>query len=292
LMIKESIVEICVVSGKGGTGKTLVTASLAALDGNCVLVDADVDAPNLAMVVGAEEPRESHDYKGGELAVVNETACVGCGECVRVCRFDAVHLDAPPAKVDAIACEGCAACHYACPEGAVAMEERTSGRWQEVPCRFGTIVHGAVLPGEGNSGKFVTELRRHAAEIADGRTVLTDGPPGIGCPVIAALSGVDFALIVAEPTTAGLDDAARVADLARQIRLRSGLCVNKADLDPEFAEKAEKWARDNDIAFLGRLPFSSSAYEAMLSGRAPVEVEGELSAALKSLHEALARALA
>ena len=230
--------QLVVLSGKGGTGKTTVTAALAHLasrETSVVLADADVDAANLELLLSPTR-KEQHTFTSGQLAVIDEALCAGCGTCEAVCRFDAVH---PPARagdfafrVDASACEGCAACHYQCPEDAIRMEPRRSGLWFRSETRFGPLLHARVFAGQENSGKLVTLVKQQARDLArrTGRElVLVDGPPGIGCPVIAAVSGADLALMVAEPSVSGIDDLRRALATARRFRVPSLVVINKAD---------------------------------------------------------------
>ena len=275
--------EIVVLSGKGGTGKTLVCASFAALAGRVVLVDADVEAPNLRLIVGTEKPKEEHIYKGGEVARVDGQLCTGCGGCVEACRFGAVSLNGR-AVVDPLLCEGCAACFYACPHGAVVMEERASGRWWVADCRYGVIVHGRLEVGVGLSGKLVSEMKQQARRLEGEYTLrLVDGPPGIGCPVIASLTGADLAVIVAEPTLSGLHDAQRVAQLAGRFGIKTALCVNKADLNPQMSARIRRWAESASVVWLGELMFDEWAHLAMVEGVSPVERGGALAEAVKAV---------
>ena len=276
--------EIVVVSGKGGTGKTLVCASFAALAGNAILVDADVEAPNLRLVVGAGRILEEHTHSDSEVARVDTSLCKGCGKCAEVCRFGAVALNGV-AVVDDLSCEGCAACFYTCPEKAIVMEPRINGRWWVAECRYGLIFHGRLEVGEGLSGKLVAVLKERARKQSGNyRLRIVDGPPGIGCPVLAALTGADFVVVVTEPTLSGLHDAERVVGVAQHFGLKVGVCVNKADLNPDMTAKLHNWVAQKRLVWLGELPFDETAYSAMANGTSPVELGGRLAAALQSLY--------
>lgn len=276
-----------VVSGKGGTGKTLLVASLAVLAEHVLLVDADVEAPNLRIIVGAAPPREEHYYYGGEVARIDGDHCKGCGRCVDVCRFGAVSINGV-AVVDGLQCEGCAACFHACPENAVVMERRCSGQWWVADCRYGVIVHGKLAVGEGTSGKLVSEMKGYARKlVGDFLMRLIDGPPGAGCPVIAALTGADLAVVVTEPTLSGLHDAKRVTDVAAHFGVKTAVCVNKADLNPQITATLKKWVQQNNFIWLGELPFDKAAYEAMSQGISVVEQGGHLAEAIKQLWKTL-----
>ena len=234
--------EIVVVSGKGGTGKTSVTASLAVLAERPVLADCDVDASDLYLVL-APRILERHEFFGGRKAVVREADCLGCGDCRRRCRFGAVaRRDRSPAgqvfAVDPFSCEGCGVCVRFCPASAIDFPERSCGEWMVSATRCGPMVHARLGIAAENSGKLVSTVRREARRVAEaeGRSlIVVDGPPGIGCPVIASLTGASLVLAVTEPTLSGEHDLARVLDLARHFGIPSAVCVNKWDINPEAA---------------------------------------------------------
>lgn len=267
--------QLVVLSGKGGTGKTSVTgafAHLSSLDGvsaKVVLVDADVDAANLELLL---EPHntEKHDFWGGKLAVIDQAICAGCGTCETVCRFDAVHETGGVFRVDPFACDGCAACVYQCPEGAIEVQEQVAGEWYRSDSRFGPLFHANLTPGGENSGKLVTLVKQRARLLgmdADYDLVLVDGPPGIGCPVISAVSGADLALIVAEPTAAGVHDMRRVLDTTDHFGVRALVCINKADIYPPGTEDVKRFCRERQIQLIGEIPFDLTITEAMVQGQ-------------------------
>ena len=223
--------QILVISGKGGTGKTVLTGALAALAPNKVMADCDVDAANLYLLLNPSI-REKHPFQSGASAVIDPALCSRCGQCSAACRFDAVSRDF---VVNPIACEGCGLCARVCPAGAVIMKENTAGDWFISETRYGPFVHAKLGLAEENSGKLVAKVRETAGEIAESKAadyVIIDGPPGIGCPVIASLSGVDLAVIVTEPSLSAIHDAERVMDLAKHFEIPVKLVVNKWDINP------------------------------------------------------------
>lgn len=269
--------QLVILSGKGGTGKTSITAALAHLASESqdikgiVLADADVDAANLDLVLRPKRLDET-EFLGGSVALIDQDLCRGCGSCEQVCRFGAI---IPPSNggwvfgVDPIACEGCAACVYACPEAAIQMQPQIAGSWFQSVSRFGTLFHAQLLPGEENSGKLVTMVKQQARLNAlDNHLdlVLVDGPPGIGCPVISASSGADMALIIAEPTIAGIHDMERALQTTRHFRVLSMVVINKADVYPQGAEQIRQYCRDHEIKLLGEIPFDESITQAMVRG--------------------------
>ncbi len=252
--------EVVVVSGKGGTGKTSIVASFAALAGNPVLVDCDVDAADLHLVMNPEV-RESGEFSGGKIARVEKELCNGCGKCYELCRFEAiVPQDGPPVKyaVDHLMCEGCGVCAYFCPEKAIAFEDAVNGRWYVSATRFGPMVHAQLGIAEENSGKLVSFLRKKARELAEkeGRSlILVDGPPGIGCPVIASMGSADLLVLVTEPTVSGEHDVARVVELADHFGVPAVVCINKADLNNEVSDRITEWARQRGLQVAGRVRY-------------------------------------
>lgn len=258
--------EIVIISGKGGTGKTSMVSALASLVENAVLCDADVDAADLHLIL-APETDERHDFTSGHTARINVEQCTQCGTCREMCRWNAIREDF---TVDAVACEGCGVCYHFCPESAVEFPENLCGEWFVSQTRFGPMVHAALGIAEENSGKLVSLVRREARTLAEstGRDfILTDGPPGIGCPVIAAIGGADAVLIVTEPTVSGQHDMTRVVDLAAHFGVPAMLCVNKFDLNPEMAGEIEAFAESRGVAPMGRVPFDPIFVRAMVQGR-------------------------
>jgi len=277
--------QLVILSGKGGTGKTSLTASFAhlAYSGKtptlAVLADTDVDAPNLELVLNPRQ-LEEHEFRGGANAMIDPETCMGCGTCEQVCRFEAI---LPPGsnqdlsyQVDPIACDGCAACVYQCPEQAIHMEPQIAGRWFRSDSRFGLLLHAALYPTQENSGKLVTMVKQQARLQAldlDAQIVIIDGPPGIGCPVISAASGADLALVVAEPTAAGIHDLDRVLKLAQHFRIPALVCINKADIYPQGCEQIRSYCEQNQIEIVGTIPFDSTITKAMVQGEPVTEYQ-------------------
>lgn len=272
--MNNGIKQLVILSGKGGTGKTCVTAALAHLASannppvSIVLADADVDAANLELLL---RPRvlESQDFQGGQAARINEDDCLGCGDCAAVCRFEALKINNGTYRVDPIACDGCAACVFQCPEEAIVMREQIVGQWFRSDSRYGPLFHAALHPAQDNSGKLVTLVKQHARLLAmdeNRHLVLVDGPPGIGCPVISAASGADLALIVAEPSTAGVHDMRRVLATTGHFGVPSLVCINKTNIHPAGTIEIEAYCRQHGIRLAGRIPFDTGVIEAMVQG--------------------------
>ncbi len=293
--------QLVVLSGKGGTGKTTVTAAFAHLAAEssrpfkAVLADADVDAANLELVL-APQILSREDFRGGQIAVIDADTCEGCGICQQVCRFEAVVESGLSYTVDPIACDGCAACVYQCPENAIEMVEQVVGQWYCSESRFCPLLHANLYPAQENSGKLVTLVKQHARLLAldnDCDLVLVDGPPGIGCPVISAASGADLALIVAEPTVSGVHDMGRALGTTRHFGVQSLVCVNKADIYPQGTTAIEAYCRENEVEFVGRIPYDVAVPEAMVQGE-PVtryHPDSAASLALRQIWETLTRIL-
>lgn len=277
--------ELVVISGKGGTGKTTLTACFAYLAANKVLADCDVDAADLHILV---EPRTVHDeeFRGGVKARIDRERCVECGECVGSCRFGAISSEP---RVNPMACEGCGVCFYVCPESAVIMEEAVNGRWFISETRFGPMVHAALLPGEENSGKLVALVRNQAKVLARSRKsdlILVDGAPGVGCPVISSITGADHVLIVTEPTLSGLHDMDRALALVKGFNIPVSLVVNKADINSEVATRIEESAARAGASVLGRIPYDAEITRAMVQRRCIVEhANGAANRAIREIWE-------
>ena len=258
--------EIVIVSGKGGTGKTSLAAAFAALAKNGILCDADVDAADLHLLM-QPEVKERTDFMGGSKAVINPDLCTGCGTCLTLCRFDAI---SDRYEVDPIRCEGCGVCVDFCPEQAIDFPVQRCGEWYISATRFGPMVHARLGIAEENSGRLVSLVRKETRQLAEERgldLILTDGPPGIGCPVIAAIGGATALVIVVEPTVSGIHDMERVVDLAAHFRVPGMVIVNKYDLNVEMTETIEQLAVQRNLVVLGRVPFDPVFTRSMVQGQ-------------------------
>jgi MinD superfamily P-loop ATPase len=262
--------QLTVVSGKGGTGKTVVTAGFAALAKEKVMVDCDVDAADLHLLLHPTL-RERHPFSGGSVAVRDATRCTGCGRCSEVCRFGAV---SPEWEIDAVACEGCGYCVRACPAAAIRLEPQQNGEWYVSDTRHGTLVHARLGAGEENSGKLVSQVRKEAQSLAaraGARLIIADGPPGIGCPLIASITGADLVLAVTEPSLSGIHDVQRVAAVAARFGIRFLCTINKHDINPGNSAELESWCGANGIPIAGRIPFDEAVVRAIVAGAPVVE---------------------
>jgi MinD superfamily P-loop ATPase len=265
--------ELVVISGKGGTGKTSLMAAFASLAEKKVLCDADVDAADLHLLMDPDI-KERHDFQGGSTAIINPNNCTQCGLCRDLCRWNAI---SEAFEVDPIECEGCGVCVDFCPEEAIDFPIKTCGEWFISNTRFGPMVHARLGIAEENSGKLVALVRQEAKKLAEKNKLdllITDGPPGVGCPVIASLGGASAVLIVAEPTVSGLHDMERVAQLAAHFKVPGMVCVNKFDLNFDQTEAIEKLAKENKMTVVGRVPFDPVFTESMVKGQTVLEYVG------------------
>ena len=275
--------EILVVSGKGGTGKTTFTSSFALLPPEKVVVDADVDAPDLHILLKPQVV-EAHVFMGKKVAKIGDK-CTKCGICRELCRYDAIGEDY---RVDPVACDGCALCYFACPQDAVSLQEEEAGVWFLSQTRVGPMTHARLHAGQENSGKLVTVIRNRAKELAREEgygLILIDGPPGIGCPVISSMTGVDQILVVTEPTPSGQHDLERIVDLARHFQARVQICINRYDINPPRAQDIEEWCRAQGLEVIGKIPFFQDIPLLQTQEKAPVEVDGEAGQLIKDLWE-------
>jgi len=282
--------ELVVISGKGGTGKTSLTAALASLVENKVLCDADVDAADLHLILDPNILKRT-DFMAGNTAVINTDMCSECGLCRELCQWDAID---EAFCADPILCEGCGVCVYFCPEKAIDFPVKNCGEWFISNTRVGPMVHARLGIAEENSGKLVSLVRQEAKKLAVEKgtdLIFTDGPPGIGCPVIAAIGGANAVLIVTEPSVSGVHDMERVAELARFFKVPAMVCVNKADINPEKTKEIEAFAIENGLIYLGAIPFDSVFTRSMVNRQTVLEYDSNSTAnkAIKNIWEKAAK---
>jgi MinD superfamily P-loop ATPase len=302
--------ELAVLSGKGGTGKTSVVASFAALSEDKVLADCDVDASDLHLVLDPRTIR-TEMFSGSKLAVIDPERCAMCARCVRVCRYEAVleppaavsdpkaspeqagaHHDAaaPTAfRIDESACEGCGACRIVCPAGAIELIDAPTGEWYVSESRLGPLVHARLGIGQEASGKLVTIVRSQAAALAKEKGLklsIIDGSPGIGCPVIASMTGATLALIITEPTMSGLHDLKRVTAVADRLGVPAAVAINRADIHPEVSHEIEEWVAEAGAQMAGTIPYDDAVTAAQMRGLSVVEhSNGAAATAIRALWE-------
>lgn len=292
-MKNSKIEEWVVISGKGGTGKTSITASLASLAAEqcasqprSILADCDVDAADLHLLL-SPEVKERHLFVSGHEAIIDEERCTGCGICEEYCRFNAVdRLENGKYRVNLLACEGCGVCVRFCPVQAIRFEPCECGEWYLSETRYGAMVHARLKAGAENSGRLVSQVRREAKELAEKQgadLIIVDGPPGIGCPVIATLTGATRVLIVTEPTLSGAHDLLRVLELTRHFSIPATVCVNKWDINPDQTAKIERAAEEAGATLAGRVSYDSAVVEAQVAGKSIVEVESRAAEELKQI---------
>jgi len=281
--------QIVIISGKGGTGKTLLSACFAVLVDNKVMADCDVDAANLHLLLHPEI-QETHSFFGLDKAKIDPEKCTGCGECEPVCRFDAIsEVQEGDFVVDRVSCEGCTVCSLICPAEAIHMEETKAGEWYVSRTPYGLFVHAKLGIGEENSGMLVTEVKKNAKDLAEKNgedLVILDGPPGTGCPVIASLSGTDIALVVTEPTPSGIHDMKRVIQVAHHFGIKTACCVNKYDLNLSNTDQVQDWCDKRSIPLLGKIPYDESVTASLMQGVPFVEhTQNSTADAIKTLCE-------
>ena len=282
--------EVVVLSGKGGTGKTSIVASFATLARKKVLVDCDVDAADLHLVL-KPVVRENHEFWSGQVAFIEREKCTECGLCQELCRFSAV----TDFTVDPISCEGCDFCYHICPAEAIIMKENLSGRWFVSDTRYGPLVHARLGIAQENSGKLVAQVRQQARQLAEKGGVdyiISDGPPGIGCPVISSLSGASLALLVTEPTLSGIHDLERVLGVCRHFGVPALVCINKYDLNEDNTRRIESYCLDQGLDAVARVPFDNAVTQAIVKGVPVVEYSnGKVTQEIESLWRHVATAV-
>jgi len=283
--------EVVVLSGKGGTGKTSIVGSLAAITQSKVLADCDVDAADLHLLL-QPVTQQKHEFWSGQVAVIHEEKCTQCGLCQEVCRFDAIN----DFRVDSIACEGCGFCFHICPDEAIIMQENLSGHWFISETKYGHLVHARLGIAQENSGKLVALVRQQAKIIAEKQGfnyIISDGPPGIGCPVISSLSGANLALLVTEPTLSGMHDLERVLGVCHHFGVPAIVCINKYDINEDNTCQIENYCLGQGVEVATKIPFDNVVTEALVQGLPVVEYsQGKVAQEIESLWQRISCTLA
>ncbi|MBK1693829.1 (4Fe-4S)-binding protein [Chromatium weissei] len=286
--------ELTIISGKGGTGKTTVSAAFAALARNKIITDCDVDAANLHLLLNPQL-RQREAFTAMRTPEIDSERCNHCGECETWCRFDAIHHSASGYVIDALACEHCELCARVCPVAAIHLKDTVSGEWFISDTAHGTLVHARLGIGEDNSGKLVTLVRREAQRLAieEGASlIINDGPPGIGCPVTAAITGVNQVLAVTEPTLSGIHDLQRVADLCAHFRIPLMVCINKYDINFDNTTQLHEWCAKHQVTVVGQIPFDQAVNRALVAQRSVIDIDcGAVTIAMRQLWETVAARL-
>ena len=282
--------ELVILSGKGGTGKTSIVGSFAAIAQNKVLADCDVDAADLHLLLNPSV-REENEFWSGQVAIIDEEKCTQCGLCQDLCRFSAIKNF----KVDAVSCEGCGFCSHICPVEAIVMKENMAGQWFVSDTKYGPLVHARLGITQENSGKLVAAVRQQAAQIAEKHGldyIISDGPPGIGCPVISSLSGANIALLVTEPTLSGIHDLERVLGMCHHFGVQALVCINKYDINEDNTHQIEGYCLSQGVEVAARIPFDNIVTEAMVHGLPVVEYSRNgVSRQIESLWEIVSKLL-
>ncbi len=276
--------EVVTVSGKGGTGKTTVAASLAFLSPDPVVSDCDVDAANLSLLLKSSV-ESAEEFSAGKKAYIHEELCSGCGRCEEICRFSAISSQ----KVDPVSCEGCGYCMRICPQNAIEMRSELTGHIYLSSTAKGPLIHARLAIGGDNSGQLVTAVRKRTRSVCSSleRTlIITDGPPGVGCPVISSLSGADLALVVTEPTPSGIHDLERVLLVCRRLEIPAAICINKHDIDPENTDRIRSVA-GSDYPIVGLIPYDDAVPAAMAKGISVVTCGGPAADTIRQIHSAV-----
>jgi len=269
--------EIVIISGKGGTGKTSITASFAYLGKKDVIVaDCDVDASDMHLLMQPKE-NEATDFYSGVLAVIDHNKCIKCGKCAEVCRFDAIPIIDKKYKIDPLSCEGCGYCARICPTDAISMDMQNVGHWMISEIKTGTkMVHAKLGIGADNSGKLVAKVKNEAKALAEKegkQIIIVDGSPGIGCPVVSSLSGASYVVLVTEPSVSGIHDLKRVYELVKKFGIKAGCIINKADINKAKSSEIHKFLQRENIELIAEIPYNENFTKAMTMGKTIVEFD-------------------
>ncbi len=270
--------EIAVISGKGGTGKSSLSAAFATLNREVVIADCDVDAANLYLLFNPAHDEETVHITGHK-AVINYYICTNCGICMNYCRFEAISLVKSEVVISEISCDGCFLCSHICPENAISMVQNDKSRMYSGSFRNGKMIYGRLYPGEENSGKLVNMVREKAKQVAKENnleTIIIDGPPGIGCPVISTITGVDKIVIVTEPSISGLHDMQRALEIVKKFNLTADIIINKCDINTSMTSQIKEWCKENGIKVAGELAFDKNMVEAMVQSKSIIEYDPDL----------------
>ena len=282
--------EIVIISGKGGTGKTSIAACFAHLADRAVLADCDVDAADLHLLL-SPKTKESGEFKAGKVAMIDQDKCTLCGACLNRCKFGAVKMKDGFYHIDEISCEGCKVCEVVCPCEAIQFKEKVSGDWYVADSKKHPFIYAYLRPGEENSGKLVSLVRSKAKDYAKNNnidTIIIDGPPGIGCPVIASVGGTSLALIITEPSQSGLHDLKRIVKLTKHFAVPTFICINKYDINLDITKNIEDFCQNKGTGLIGKIPYDIDVTKAMLNGVSIVEhSEGAASIEIKKIWNCL-----
>ena len=265
--------EIAIVSGKGGAGKTSIVGGIISILKDIVIADCDVDAPDMYIILSPEIEKQIEFY-GGRFPVLDQDKCINCGICGEKCRFDAVHTIGDETKINYYRCDGCGVCSRICPVNAIKMESQVQGYWYISNTRYGKLIHAKLGIAQENSGKLVNFVRAGAKDRAreeNAKYIIIDGPPGVGCPAISSLTGVNKAIIVVEPTLSGIHDAKRILQVIRGFKIKTGIIINKSDINQEMAQKVKNFSIAEKLPILGEIPYDKSFTEAIIQKKTIVE---------------------
>jgi len=276
--------QLLILSGKGGTGKTTVASAFIKISKAKSYADCDVDAPNLHLSMTKKKPSEQSDFFGLDKALINQDSCIKCGKCKEACRFDAIGTVDGCYEVNKAACEGCAVCALVCPNSAVSMLKTAAGKlmlYKEDDVVFSTA---QLNIGSGNSGLLVSEVKKNLQNSAQSDFAVIDGSPGIGCPVIASISGTDLILVVSEPSVSGISDLERIIQTAEVFGVKTAVCINKFDTNQKISDKIEAYCSEKGIAFVGRIPFDNLAMEAINAGKTVADIDCPSGQAIEEIY--------